>query len=158
MKLLHLFILIPVFLILQDSSCSSDDDGGSINNNFITFLGTTNEASGGCNVQSQGLEIRCTYSGFYTLSGLSYTIGVTHNGPCTIGTFNLTDNLNSESNAFFILQVAEDGVAIETYYGISGSIELNDYGTGSNMEFSGTVYNTSTLDEFDISGFIECPQ
>lgn len=153
--------MIPLFIVLQGGGCESDDDGGSTDgtiNNFITFLGVTNNANGGCNIQSDdGLDISCTYTGFYQLNGLSYTIAISHEGVCRTGTFNLRDDLDQPSNAYFILQVASDGVAIDTFLGFSGTVDLVDSGISSSMSFDGTVVNTETGEEEAISGFIQCP-
>ncbi len=155
-----LLLMIPLFIVLQGGGCSDDDDGTTdgTSNNFITFLGVTNDASGGCNVQSDtGLDISCSYSGFYQLDGLSYTVTITHEGVCTTGTFNLRDNLDQPSHAYFILQVASNGVAVDTYLGFSGTVDLVDSGISSSMSFEGTVVHTVTGEEEAISGFIQCP-
>ena len=157
---IKLLLMIPVFIFLQGGGCSDDDDSGTdgTNNNYITFLGVTNDANGGCNIQSDdGLDISCTYSAGYQLDGLSYTIAVSHEDLCRTGTFNMRDNLDQPSNAYFFLQVASDGVGIENYFGFSGTVELVDTGISSNMRFNGTVINSSTGVEELIEGFVQCP-
>ncbi|WP_299364977.1 hypothetical protein [Winogradskyella sp.] len=157
---LKLLVLIPLLIVLQGGGCSSDDDdgGGSINDNFVTFLGETTEATGGCNVESQGgLDITCVYSGFYQLDGLTYGIAVSHEGTCRSATFNLRDELNDSSDAFLVLQITDNGVVVETYVSISGSVDLVDAGTVSSMRFEGTMRNLATDEEETIEGFIECP-
>lgn len=158
---IKLLLMIPLFIFLQGGGCSSDDDtipNDGTSDNFITFLGITNDANGGCNIQSDdGLDISCTYSAFYQLDGLSYTIAVSHEGECRTGTFNLRDDLDQPSNAYFILQVASDGVAIDTYLGFSGTVDLVDTGISSSVSFEGTVVNTETGVEEAIVGFIQCP-
>lgn len=154
---LKLFIMLPLFIILQGGGCSSDDDSGSINDNFVTFLGVTNEASGGCNIETTTGDFFCSYTGGYLNDGLSYTISVSHTGLCSTSTYNLRDNLDSPSNALFFIQIASNGVATDTYIGHSGSIDLGDFGVSSSMDFSGTVIHTQTGEEETISGFMECP-
>ncbi len=156
MKLSLLFI--PFFIFLQTDSCGDDtvDDGGSINENFVEFLGVRNEAAGGCNIQSMGNPQVCTYVGSYNNAGQGYTISISHTGDCRTATFNLRDNLNSPSNAQLFLQITENGVAIETYLGNSGTVNLGDFGSSSSMEFEGTVISSSTGEEETISGFMEC--
>jgi len=152
--------MIPLYFFLQGGGCSSDDDGGNdgTNDNFITFLGVTNDANGGCNIQSDdGLDISCTYSAGYQFDGLSYTIAVSHEGICRTGTFNMRDNLDQPSNAYFFLQVASDGVGIENYFGFSGTVDLVDTGSSSNMRFSGTVVSSLSGEEEAIEGFLQCP-
>ena len=141
---IKLLLMIPLFIFLQGGGCSSDDDGANDGtaDNYITFLGVTNDANGGCNIQSDdGLDISCTYTAFYQLDGLSYTIAISHEGECRTGTFNLRDDLDQPSNAYFILQIAEDGVPIETYLGFSGTVNLVDTGISSSVSFDGTVVN-----------------
>lgn len=155
---LKFLVLVPLLIVLQGGACSSDDDGGSINDNYVTFLGITNEATGGCNVESQGgLDIICVYSGFYQLDGLSYGIGISHSGVCRTGTFNLRDDLDQPSDAFFVLQITDNGVVIDTYVGSSGTVDLSDSGTSTSMRFIGTVTNLETGEEEAIDGFMECP-
>ena len=157
---IKLLLMIPLFIILQGGGCSNDDDNGTdgTNNNFITFLGTTNDGNGGCNIQSDdGTYVSCTYSAFYQRDGLSYTIAINHEGVCRTGTFNLRDNLDQPSNVYFIMQVASNGVAIDTYLGFSGSVNLSDTGVSSSVRFEGTVVNISTGDEEEIEGFVQCP-
>jgi len=152
--------LISLLVLLQMDSCGEDDsldDGGSINENFVEFLGERNDANGGCNVESTTGDFSCTYSGAYTDDGLGYAIAVTHEGLCRTATFNLRDNIDQSSNAFFILQVTENGVAIDTYLGSSGTIMVTDTGVVTSLEFSGTVVNTVTGEEEEIEGFMECP-
>ena len=157
---LKLLLIIPLSILLQ-GGCSSDDDGGSTDgtsDNFITFLGTTNDANGGCNIQSEdGLDVSCTYSAGYQFDGLSYTIAVSHEGICRTGTFNMRDNRDQPSNAYFFLQVASEGVGIENYFGFSGTVDLVDTGVSSNMRFSGTVVSSLTGEEEAIEGFVQCP-
>lgn len=156
---IKLLLMIPLFVFLQGGGCSSDDDSsdGTVDN-YITFLGVTNDANGGCNIQSDdGLDISCTYSAYYQLDGLSYTIAISHEGECRTGTFNLRDNLDQPSNVYFILQVAENGVATATYLGFSGTVNLVDTGISSSVSFDGTVINNITGDEEAIVGFVQCP-
>jgi len=156
---LNLLILLPLFIVLQGGGCSSDDDASDgANDNFINFLDTTNTGNGGCNIQSDdGLDVSCTYSAFYQRDGLSYTIAITHEGECRTATFNLRDNLDQPSNAYFVLQVASNGVAIDTYLGFSGTVDLVDTGTSSSVSFDGVVINTTTGEEEAIEGFVQCP-
>lgn len=157
---IKLLLMIPLFIILQGGGCSNDDDGGSDGtiNNYINFLGTTNDGNGGCNIQSDdGLDISCTYSAFYQRDGLSYTIAVSHEGICRTGTFNMRDNLDQPSNAYFFLQVASDGVGIENYFGFSGTVELIDTGISSSIRFNGTVISSLSGEEEAIEGFVQCP-
>lgn len=156
---MNLLLMIPLFIILQGGGCSSDDDGSDgTSDNFINFLGTTNDGNGGCNIQSDdGLDISCTYSAFYQRDGLSYTIAISHEGECRTGTFNLRDNLDQPSNAYFVLQVASNGVAIDTYLGFSGTVNLTDTGANSSVRFDGTVVNISSGEEKAIEGFVSCP-
>ncbi|WP_299523280.1 hypothetical protein [Winogradskyella sp.] len=156
---LKLLVLIPLLIVLQGGGCSSDDDGGgSINDSYVTFLGETTEATGGCNVESQGgLETICVYSGFYQLDGLTYGIAVSHEGFCISATFNLRDELNESSDAFLVLQITDNGVVVETYVSISGSVDLVDAGTATSMRFEGTMRNLQTGEEEPIEGYIECP-
>ncbi len=158
MKLSLFFI--PLFLFLQSNGCSEDDSvtpEGTINENFIEFLGVRNEASGGCNQEStSGTEFICVYGGGYLNGGLSYTIAVSHLGLCRTASFNLRDDVDQAGNSFFIIQVAEDGVAIENYYGTTGTVNVTDSGNLTSIEFSGTVTSTLTGIEETISGFMEC--
>ncbi|WP_299222871.1 hypothetical protein [uncultured Psychroserpens sp.] len=156
---IKLLLMMPLFIFLQGGGCSDDDDGSdNTNANFINFLDTTNDGNGGCNIQSDdGLDISCTYSAFYQRDGLSYTIAISHEGVCRSGTFNLRDNLDQPSNVYFILQVASNGVAVDTYLGFSGTVNLTDTGTSSSIRFNGTVINTDTGEEEPIEGFVQCP-
>ncbi|MEO1030692.1 MAG: hypothetical protein AAFX55_04770 [Bacteroidota bacterium] len=156
---LKLLVLLPLFIVLQGGGCSSDDDdGGSINDSFVTFLGETTEATGGCNVESQGgLDTTCVYSGFYQLDGLTYGIAISHEGFCTSATFNLNDELDDSSDAFLVLQITDNGVVVETYVSTSGSADLVDAGTVTSMRFEGTMRNLETGAEEAIEGYIECP-
>lgn len=156
---IKLLILLPLFIFLQGGGCSSDDENGTdgTNDNFINFSDTANDGNGGCNIQSDdGLDISCTYSAFYQRDGLSYTIAVTHNGECRTATFNMRDNLDQPSNAYFILQIASNGVAIDNYLGFSGTVNLVDTGISSSIRFDGTVVNTVTGVEEAIEGFVQC--
>ncbi len=158
---LKLLLLIPMLIFLQGGACSSDDDGGSDDNNptnFIRFQGITNEGNGGCNVQAdEGLDISCVYSLFYQLDGLSYAIAISHEGVCRSATFNLTDSLDQPSDAFFVLQITSEGVPVETFVGLSGSIDLVDTGVSSSATFEGTIVSLDTGVAEDISGFVKCP-
>ena len=158
MKLILLFTL-PLILFMQAGSCGDDtSDDGFINDTFVTFLGTTNDANGGCNIESMsGTQSSCTYAGSYNLDGQGYAISVSHTGICRSATFQLRDNINQPSNALFIVQITEDGVAVETFTGFSGTVDLVDAGTITSMAFNGTVLNTETGDEQAISGYMECP-
>jgi len=158
MKFSIAFIFLAIFL--QTGSCDDDsnDVGGSINENFVEFLGVRNEASGGCNEESIGSsESTCVYAGAYTNEGLGYAIAVSHEGLCRSATFNLRDNFDQSNNAFFVLQITEDGVAIETFLGFSGIVEVTDTGNISSLRFNGTVVSTLTGEEETIEGFLECP-
>ncbi|WP_298904376.1 hypothetical protein [uncultured Psychroserpens sp.] len=155
---IKLLMLLPLFILLQVGGCSDDDSADDTGNNFINFLGTTNDGNGGCNVQSDdGLDVSCTYTAFYQRDGLSYTIAVTHNGECRTATFNMRDNLDQPSHAYFLLQVASNGVAIDNYLGFSGTVDLVDTGVSSSIRFNGTVVNTVTGEEEAIEGFVQCP-
>nr|WP_321234470.1 hypothetical protein [uncultured Psychroserpens sp.] len=155
---IKLLILLPLFIFLQGGGCSSDDDSSDgTNDNFINFLGTTNDGNGGCNIQSDdGLDVSCVYTAFYQRDGLSYTIAVTHTGECRTATFNMRDNLDQPSHAFFLLQVASNGVAIDNYLGFSGTVDVVDSGISSSIRFDGTVVNTVTGEEEAIEGFVQC--
>ncbi len=158
MKLAIFFL--PLLFFLQTGGCEGDDsdDLGSINENFIEFLGTRNVAVGGCNQGGPtSSDPTCVYTGGYSLGGLSYTVAVSHTGFCRSASFNLRDNLDSDSNAFFIIQIAESGVATETFLGSTGWVEVFDAGTITGFEFNGTVISLLTGEEEDISGFMECP-
>ena len=148
-------------MFMQAGSCGDDDsqdDGGSINENYVEFLGSRNDANGGCNVESiTATESTCVYSGGYSRDGLSYTIVVSHTGLCRSATFGLRDNFDQPSNAFFVIQVAENGVATETYLGFSGSVNVTDTGNVTSMSFEGVVVSNSTGKEETIKGFLECP-
>ncbi|MEP2937466.1 MAG: hypothetical protein ABJM06_09030 [Gilvibacter sp.] len=153
-------LLFPLFFFLQTGSCSDDssgDDGGPLNDNFVSFLGETNEASGGCNVESTSdAEFFCTYAGGYTSGGESFTIAVSHRGVCRTATFAMGDNANESGTAQFILSIATSGVSSATYYGFTGTVNVTDTGIQSSIEFSGTVLNVATGDEEAIEGFIAC--
>ena len=153
---LSLFIL-PLFFMLQLDTCSSDDSSdGPVNNSFITFSGETNEAFGGCNVQSQNNPIFCTYVGSTTLAnGNTIGISFSHSGICRTATFNFSDVLD-DGDAVVIVQIATDGVVTDTYIGLSGIVDLGDFGATSNMDFSGDVIHSETGEIESISGFIEC--
>ncbi|MEP0262536.1 hypothetical protein [Dokdonia sp.] len=151
--------IISFFILLQTDSCSSDDssdDGGFINENFVEFLGVRSDANGGCNIETTTGNFSCTYAGAFTSGGLNYAIAVTHEGLCRTASFNLRDNLDQPSNAVFILQATSDGVAVETYFGNTGTINVTDSGTVTSLRFNGTVINTATGDEETIEGFVEC--
>jgi len=158
MKLSLFFI--PFFIFLQTNGCSEDDSvtpDTTINENFIEFLGVRNVAAGGCNEEStSGTESICVYGGGYTNAGLTYAIAVSHQGLCRSATFNLRDNFDESGNSFFIIQVAENGVAIENYFGNTGTVRVTDTGNITSIEFSGTVVSSSTGIEETISGFMEC--
>ena len=153
--------LLPLLFFLQTGGCGDDDsvdDGGSINENFIEFLGTRNVASGGCNQGNPtSSNPTCAYGGGYSLDGLCYAIALSHTGFCRTASFNLRDNINQASNAFFIIQIAENGVATETFLGSTGWVDVFDSGTVTGFEFSGTVISTLTGEEETISGYMECP-
>ena len=152
--------MLPLFIILQGGGCSNDDDGGSdgTNNNFVTFQGVTNNANGGCNVQSDdGLDIFCVYSAFYQLDGLSYNIAISHEGVCRSATFNLVNDYDQPSNASFVLQIASEGVPVETFVGSSGTINLVDSGVSSSISFDGTIVSLNTGTSETISGYVKCP-
>lgn len=151
--------LLPLLFFLQAGSCGDDtEDDTSSNLNFVVFLGETNEANGGCNVSSNpGSDPSCVYAGSYTSGGLGYAIAISHTGFCRTASFNLRDNLDQPSNAFFVIQETENGVGIETYVGTSGSISLVDDGIIRSMSFSGTVTSLETGSTETIEGFIECP-
>jgi len=152
-------LLIPLFVFLQTGSCDDDSmDNITINENFVEFLGVRNEASGGCNEESIGSsESTCVYAGAYSNGGLGYAIAVSHQGLCRSATFNIRDNFDQSSNAFFVVQITEDGVAIETFLGFSGIVEVTDTGNISSLDFNGTVVSTLTGEEETIRGFLECP-
>lgn len=155
---LKLLVLMPLLIVLQGGGCSSDDDGGSINDNYVTFQGETTEATGGCNVESQGgLDISCVYSGFYQFDGLTYGIAVSHEGFCTTATFNLNDELGDPNDAFLVLQITDNGVVVETFVSVSGTVSLVDAGTVTSMRFEGTMMNLQTGEQESIEGFMECP-
>lgn len=158
MKLI-LFIL-PLFIFLQVGSCGEDDssdDGGSINDSFITFLGETNEALGGCNVQSQNNPIFCTYSGHATLAnGDTVVISVSHSGVCRTATFNLSDNIDNNGDALVFVQIATNTVVTDTYLGSTGTVDLGDFGLNSSMDLDGEVTHTEDGTVLSISAFIEC--
>lgn len=153
--------LIPLLFFLQTGGCGGDDtsdDGGFVNENFIEFLGARNEASGGCNQGNPtSSNPTCVYGGGYQAGGLSYTIAVTHTGFCRNATFNLRDNLDQASNAFFIMQIADNGVAMENFFGSTGSVEVFDSGTITGLSFSGTVVSQTDGSVETISGYMECP-
>jgi hypothetical protein len=152
--------MIPVFLFLQSSGCSDDssDDGGSINENFVEFAGVRYEASGGCNVESiNGQDASCVYAGAFRSGGLGYAIAISHEGFCRSATFNLRDNLDQPSHAYFVMQITEDGVAIETFLGTSGTIDLTDSGNVSSIDFAGTITSVETGMTESIEGYLECP-
>lgn len=152
--------LFPLFFFLQTGSCSDDSDGdtgGPLTDNYVSFLGETNEASGGCNVESTSdAEFFCTYAGGYTSGGESYTISISHRGVCRTASFAMSDNANEAGRAQFILSIATSGVSTATYWGTSGTINVTDTGVQSSMEFNGTVLNVATGDEEVIEGFIAC--
>ncbi len=152
--------LFPLFMLLQTGFCSDDssgDDGGPLNDNFVSFLGEINEASGGCNVESTSdAEFFCTYAGGYTSGGESFTISISHRGVCRTATFALRDSANEAGSALFILSIATSGVSTATYYGLTGTINVTDTGVQSSIEFNGTVLNVATGDEEVIEGFIAC--
>lgn len=155
-------LLFPLFFFLQTGSCSDDSDGtsddtGFLTDNFVSFLGETNEAAGGCNVESTSdAEFFCTYAGGYTSGGESFTIAVSHRGVCRTATFAMRDNANETGVAQFILSIATDGVSTATYYGVSGTVNVTDSGVQTSIEFNGTVLNVATGDEEPIEGFIAC--
>lgn len=158
----YLMYIFSFLLLLQADSCGDDDsidDGGgeTLSENFVEFLGVRSEASGGCNIENTMGEFSCTYAGAYTDSGLGYSIAVTHTGLCRTATFNLRNNLDQESNAAFIIQVTSNGVAVDTYLGSTGTVNVTDSGITSSLGFNGTVINTTTGEEETIVGFIECP-
>lgn len=148
---------IPFFLFLQTGSCDDDTtESNPSRDNFITFLDATNQAFGGCNVETATGDFFCTYTGGYMSGGLSYTVSISHSGLCRTATFNLSDNLDNPSDALVFMQISSSGVATETYIGSSGTVNLSDSGINSSMEFSGTVTNTETGEIEEISGYMEC--
>jgi len=156
---LSLFVL-PLFFVLQTGSCDDDssDTEVPVNDNYIEFLGARNVASGGCNQEAvSGTETICVYTGGYSAGGLGYTVSVSHLGLCRSATFNMRDNLDQVSNGLFILQITENGVGIENYFGSTGTINVTDTGTGSSISFNGTIISTTTGEEQTITGFMECP-
>lgn len=154
-----LFIL-PLFIFLQIGSCGEDDtstDIGSINDSFITFLGETNEAFGGCNVQSQNNPIFCTYNAHTTLAnGDTVAISISHSGVCRTATFNLSDNIDNDGDALVFVQIATNTVVTDTYIGNTGIVELGDFGLNSSMELVGDVRHTETGSILSIVAYIEC--
>jgi len=154
-----LIFMFPLIMFLQTGSCSDDtttDDGGPLNDNYVSFLGETNEASGGCNVESSTGDFFCTYAGGYTSSGESYTISISHMGLCRTASFAMRNNADEAGNALFILSIASSGVSTATYTGFSGTVNVTDSGTQTSMQFNGTVINVATGDEEAIEGYIAC--
>lgn len=151
--------MLPLLLFLQTGSCD-DDEGTTTNNtpdNFVTFQGVTNDAFGGCNVDSDTAgEFICVYNGGYNLDGQGYGIAVSHTGVCRTATFNMSNDTEEDGDALFVLQITESGVVVETFVGASGTVNVFDSGINSSVEFDGTVVSLNTGLTETISGYIEC--
>ena len=155
----YLFAL-PLLLFLQTGSCD-DDEGGTTTDttpdNFVTFQGETLEAFGGCNVESTDDDLFiCVYSGGFRANGLGYAIGVSHLGLCRTATFNISDEPTDSGDASFVIQASMDGVAVESFIGVSGTVNVFDSGASSSIEFEGTVVSLESGEEETIAGFIAC--
>lgn len=154
-------LMIPLFIIMQVDGCDTDDEvntNDGTENNFVTFQGTTNDPIGGCNIQSDaGLDISCNYLANYQLDGLNYGIAITNNGVCRTATFNMSNNFEETGDALFVLQITDNGVPIESFVGVSGTIDLVDSGANSSMSFEGSVISLNTGITEPIEGFIKCP-
>lgn len=154
----YLFAL-PLLLFMQTGSCDDDSDTTSddSSSNFVTFLGETNDAFGGCNVESTDDDLFiCVYNGGYNANGQGFTIAVSHTGLCRTASFTLDSEATNDGEAQFIIQISESGVAVETFVGVSGTVNVSDSGVNSSIEFNGTVVSLTSGEEETISGFIEC--
>ncbi|MEM1002321.1 MAG: hypothetical protein AAGH46_06715 [Bacteroidota bacterium] len=155
-----LIFLLPLIFFLQVGGCSDDEDENNDGNieSFVTFQGETNTAVGGCNVQSDaGLDILCNYLANYQLNGLNYGIAISNDGICRTATFNLSNDFEGDGNALFVLQITDNGIPLETFVGVSGTIDLVDSGVSSSMRFQGTIISLDTGVEETIEGFVQCP-
>lgn len=154
----YLFAL-PLVLFLQTGSCDDDsgDSGMSDSENFVTFLGETNDPFGGCNVESTSNdEFFCVYNGGYNADGVGYSIAVSHTGLCRTATFNMSNDTQAGGDALFVVQLTVEGIVTDTYVGNSGTVNVSDSGLNSSIEFEGTVINLETGVEEAISGYIAC--
>ncbi|NRA91985.1 MAG: hypothetical protein HRU26_04765 [Psychroserpens sp.] len=158
---IKLLLMIPLMIFLQGGACSSDDDDGSddgTNNNFILFQDVSSIPTGGCNIQSDaGLETLCNYLANYQIDGLNYGIAISHEGFCRTGTFNLGNDFQGEGNTSFILQITDQGIPVETFVGVSGTVDLSDSGASSSMSFEGIIVSLDTGVQESIEGFVHCP-
>ena len=155
-------------IFLMAFTCDDDDSGDNddSNPNYVEYLGTRYEGNivtGGCNVENiQSEIINCTYVGGFFGDTMNYTFSVYHFETCRSGTFNMLGfgDLDIDDafsgDAAFTMVATEDGVTVESFEGISGTIELVDSGVNSSVSFSGEIQSLTTGAITEIEGFVMC--